>query len=146
MNIRPIKTHADYEKALAEVRRLWTAVPGSDDAGKLEVLAMLMHHYERAREPLPPPDPIDALKFRLEQQGLSRKDLLPIFGTTGRISAVLSRKLALTLDMIRKLPAPLDIPLESLIQPSPRQKPRQKRGAPAERSTPTRHGRRRAAA
>ena len=124
MNIRLIKTDADYEEALAEVQRLWDAPAGSDDAGKLEVLAMLMHHYEREREPLPTLSPIDAIKFRLEQQGLSRRDLLPIFGTSGRTSEILSGRRPLTLEMIRKLHALLGISLDVLVQPAP--KPRSK--------------------
>jgi HTH-type transcriptional regulator/antitoxin HigA len=145
MNIRPIKTDADYEEALAEVKSLWNAAPGSDDAGKLEVLAMLIHHYEREREPLPPLDPIEAIKFRMEQQGLSRKDLLPILGTTGRTSEVLGRRRPLTLNMIRKLHTLLDIPLESLVQPSQKPKrPHKTRGSTA--ATPARRGRRSAAA
>lgn len=145
MNIRPIKTNADYEEALAEVRRLWDAAPGSDDADKLEILAMLIHHHEREREPLPPPDPIEAIKFRMEQQGLSRKDLLPILGTTGRTSEVLSRRRPLTLNMIRKLHAALGIPLESLVQPSRKPKPRQRSGRSPE-ATSARRGRKSAAA
>ena len=113
MNIRPIKTDADHDEALAEVRRLWNAPPGSPDADKLEVLAMLLHHYERERHPIAMPDPIEAIKFRMEQQGLSRSDLLPIFGTTGRTSEVLAGKRPLTLEMIRKLHAMFDIPLEA---------------------------------
>ena len=145
MNIRPIKTDADYEEALAEVKSLWNAAPGTDDAGKLEVLAMLVHHYEREREPLPPLDPIEAIKFRMEQQGLSRKDLLPIMGTTGRTSEVLGRRRPLTLNMIRKLHALLDIPLESLIQPILKPKrPQQRRGSAA--ASPTRRHRSGAAA
>ena len=120
MNIRPIKTDADYEEALAEVKRLWNASPGSDEAGKLEVLAMLMHHYEREREPLPPANPIDAIKFRMEQQGLSRNDLLPVFRTTGRTSEILRGRRPLTLEMIRKLHSLLDIALEILVQPTPK--------------------------
>ena len=130
MNIRPIKTDADHDEALAEVRRLWNAPPGSPDADKLEVLAMLLHHYERERHPIAMPDPIEAIKFRMEQQGLSRKDLLPILGTSGRISEVLGRRRALTLSMIRKLHAAFDIPLESLVQPSRPQGTHRRRGTP----------------
>ena len=115
MDIRLIATDADYKEALAEVERLWGAAPGTPDEGKLELLAMLVHNYERSLEPMPPGDPVEAIKFRMEQQGLSRKALLPVFGTTARISEVLSGKRALTLDMIRKLHAVFGIPLESLI-------------------------------
>ena len=121
------------QRALAQIRRLWDAEPGTDARNMLEVLAMLAHHYERTREPLPDLDPIDAIKFRMEQQGLSRRDLLPIFGSTGRISEVFSGKRPLNLEMIRKLHVTLDIPLEALIQTrrirsrSPRRKPIAKR-------------------
>ncbi len=115
MDIRLIATDDDYKEALAEVERLWGAAPGTPDEGKLELLAMLVHNYERSLEPMPPLDPIKAIKFRMEQEGLSRKALLPVFGTTARISEVLGGKRALTLDMIRKLHTLFGIPLESLI-------------------------------
>ena len=77
MDIRPITTDQDYEEALAEIKRLWSAEAGSADGQKLEVLAMLAQKYERAREPLPKADPIEAIKFRMDQAGLTRRDLLP---------------------------------------------------------------------
>ena len=117
MEIRLLATNADYEEALAEIRRLWNAKPGSVERNKLEVLAMLAHRYEREREPLPELDPIEAIKFRMDQQGLSRRDLLGIFGTTARVSEVLNGRRPLTLDMIRNLHGQLGIPLESLIRP-----------------------------
>jgi HTH-type transcriptional regulator/antitoxin HigA len=124
MDIRLIRTDADYAEALAEIDRLWDAEAGSTDEAKLELLAMLVQHYERAREPLPELDPIEAIKFRMDQQGLTRKDLLPVFGTTARVSEVLGGKRALTLEMIRKLHTLFDIPLESLVAPAP---PRRRR-------------------
>jgi HTH-type transcriptional regulator/antitoxin HigA len=129
MDIRLIGTAADYKEALAEVDRLWDAKPGSPDEAKLELLAMLVHNYERSREPLPPLDPVEAIKFRMEQQGLSRKDLLPVFGTTARVSEVLGGKRALTLDMIRKLHARFGIPLESLIAPAVRSSGKRKKAS-----------------
>ena len=113
--IRLIATDDDYKEALAEVERLWGAAPGTPEEGKLELLAMLVHNSERSLEPLPPLDPVEAIKFRMEQEGLSRKALLPVFGTTARISEVLGGKRALTLEMIRKLHALFAIPLESLL-------------------------------
>ena len=80
---------------------------------------MLAHRYEREREPLPKADPIDAIEFRMDQQGLARKDLAPIFGTTGRVSEVMSGKRALSLEMIRRLHFRLGIPLESLLREAP---------------------------
>ena len=81
---------------------------------------MLAQNYERRREPLPKADPIEAIKFRMDQQGLSRKDLLPIFGTTARISEILSGKRPLTLKMVQKLHFRLGIPLDSLVVPERR--------------------------
>jgi HTH-type transcriptional regulator/antitoxin HigA len=86
MDIRPIRTTADHEKALLEIQRLWNAKPGTTDADKLELLAMLVEAYEDAHYPMPDPDPVEAIKFRMEQQGLSRSDLVPIFGTRSRVS------------------------------------------------------------
>lgn len=129
MDIRIIVTETDYKEALAEIDRLWGAVAGSPEEARLELLAMLVHNYERSLEPLPTLDPVDAIKFRMEQQGLSRKDLLPVFGTTARVSEVLSGKRALTLEMIRKLHALFDIPLESLVGQAepPAKKPTRKK-------------------
>jgi len=122
MDIRPIATRADYEAALAEIKRLWDAPPGSSGAAKLEVLGVLVEAYEREAFPLEAPDPIEAIKFRMEQQGLTRKDLLPVFGTTARVSEVLSGKRPLTLEMIRQLHDRFDIPLESLVAPTKRRR------------------------
>jgi HTH-type transcriptional regulator/antitoxin HigA len=110
----------DYEAALAEIKRLWSVEAGSPEAQKIEVLAMLAQSFERAREPLAKPNPIEAIKFRMDQQGLTRKDLLPIFGTTARISEILSGKRSLTLEMVQKLHYRLGIPLESLVVPERR--------------------------
>jgi HTH-type transcriptional regulator/antitoxin HigA len=126
MDIRIITTEADYEEALAEIDRLWNARPHSPEEARRELLAMLAHNYERTTEPLPSLDPIAAIEFRMEQQGLTRRDLLPVFGTTARVSEILTRKRALTLDMIRKLHALFDIPLEALIGDSPRRVTRKK--------------------
>ncbi len=128
MDIRPIITQRDYEAALAEIKRLWSAEAGGPEAQKIEVLAMLAQSYERAREPLPEADPIEAIKFRMHQQGLSRRDLLPIFGTTARISEVFSGKRSLTLEMVRKLHFDLGVPLDSLVVEEKRRGPRPTRG------------------
>ena len=130
MEIRLIADERSYAEALAEIKRLWGARAGTAERDRLEILAMLAQRYEREREPLPPLSPLDAIRFRVEQLQLARKDLLPIFGTTARVSEVLSGKRALSLEMIRKLNDRLGIPLESLVQrtPAPR---RAKRGRPA---------------
>jgi HTH-type transcriptional regulator/antitoxin HigA len=134
MDIRLIGTDADYKEALAEIERLWGAEQGSPDEAKLELLAMLVHNYERSLEPLPRLDPVSAIKFRMEQQGITRKDLLQVFGTTARISEVLNGKRALTLDMIRKLHALYAIPLESLIGQAPPPKRKRSKGRGERRS------------
>ena len=119
MEIRPIRTTADYDSALAEIQRLWHSSPGTEDAEKLELLGALVEAYEESVYPVPAPDPIEAIKFRMDQQGLSRADLVPIFGTAARVSEILNRKRTLTLEMIRRLHHELRIPLESLVgQPS----------------------------
>ena len=116
MDIRLIATDAEYEEALVEIKRLFGAKSGTRDANRFELLAMLAQKYERDREPLADLDPIDAIKFRMDQQGLTRNDLLPIFGTTARVSEILNKKRGLTLEMIRQLHDRLGLPLESLIK------------------------------
>src|ERR1019366_3141414 len=91
--------------------------PGSMEEAELEAIATLVEDYEKRVYPLPNPDPIEAIKFRMEHQGLTSADLLPIFGTRGRVSEVLNRKRPLTLDMIRQLHYRLGIPLQSLVAP-----------------------------
>ena len=115
MKIRPIKTKADYGKALARAEALMDAKPGSSKGDELDVLVTLIEAYEDKHYPFPPPKPISAIKFRMEQAGLTRKDMEPYLGGRGRVSEVLNSKRPLTLDMIRKLHEGLGIPLESLI-------------------------------
>lgn len=117
MEIRPIKTEADYDAALAEIATLMDAEPGTPECDKLEVLATLVEAYESAHYELPPPDPIDALAYYLESRGLSRKVLEPYIGTRARVSEILNRKRPLTLTMIRRLEAGTGIPASILIQP-----------------------------
>ena len=116
-NIRSIRSEADYERGLLEIERLWHARPGSVEKAELEALGALVEAYEERVYPVPNPDPIEAIKFRMEQGGLTSTDLLPIFGTRGRVSEVLNRKRPLTLDMIRQLHYRLGIPLQSLVTP-----------------------------
>lgn len=115
MDIRPIKTEADYEKSLDEIEKLWGAPENSKEGEKLDILLVLVEDYEEKHYPMPPPDPIDAIKFRMEQSGLTRKDLEPYIGSRGRISEIFSRKRDLSLNMIKKLHQHLQIPLESLV-------------------------------
>lgn len=115
MKIQPIKTKAGYEKALARVDILMDAKPGTSKADELDVLVTLIEAYENKHYPIAPPSPVAAIKFRMEQGGLTRKDMEPYLGGRGRVSEVLNGKRPLTLDMIRKLHEGLGIPLESLI-------------------------------
>ena len=116
--IKPIRTEADYEAALSEVERLWGAKSGTPKGDRLDVLATLIEVYEERRYPIDPPDPIEAIKFRMEQQGLTRKNLEAMIGTRTRIAEVLSRKRALSIAMIRRLHVALGIPAEILIRPT----------------------------
>ena len=116
MDIKPIRTEADYEAALKEVERLWGAEPGTPDGDHFEVLFTLVESYEDRQYPILPPDPIEAIKYYLDSRGLDRRDLERYIGSSGRVSEVLNRKRPLTLAMIRKLNAGLGIPAEVLIQ------------------------------
>jgi HTH-type transcriptional regulator / antitoxin HigA len=120
--LKPIRTKADYEKALAAVERLWGAKSGTRDGDRLDVLATLIDAYEADHYPMDPPDPIEAIKFRMEQQGLSRKDLEPLIGTRTRVAEVLNRKRDLSITMIRRLHDRLGIPAEVLIRQTQRRR------------------------
>jgi HTH-type transcriptional regulator/antitoxin HigA len=119
-DIRPIRTKKDYERALGEIERLWGAKLGTPGGDRLDVLATLVDAYETANDPMDPPDPIEAIKFRMEQQGLSRKDLEPLIGSRTRIAEVLNRRRSLSIGMIRRLHEALGISAEVLIRPSRR--------------------------
>ena len=116
--LRPIRTKADYNRALADVERLWGAKGGTPEGDRLDVLATLIDAYETEHYPMDPPDPVEAIKFRMEQQGLTRKDLEPLIGTRTRVSEVLNRKRSLSIGMIRRLHDHLGISAEVLIRPS----------------------------
>src|ERR1700677_4015170 len=117
-DLKPIRNKADYEAALTEVERLWGAKSGTPRGDRLDVLATLIEVYEAKHYPMDPPDPIEAIRFRMEQQGLSRKDLEPMIGTRNRIAEVLSRKRGLSIEMIRNLHHKLGISAEVLIRPT----------------------------
>jgi HTH-type transcriptional regulator/antitoxin HigA len=116
--LKPIRSKADYKRALAELERLWGAKVGTPEGDRLDVLATLIDAYETEQYPIDPPDPIEAIKFRMEQQGLSRKDLEPLIGTRTRVAEVLNRKRSLSIGMIRRLNERLGISAEVLIRPS----------------------------
>ena len=120
MRIRPIRTDADYKHMLKEISRLMQSDPelGTSEGDRLDVLATLVQAYEAKHFPIDLPDPIEAIKFRMEQGGLTAKDLEPMIGRRNRVYEVLNRKRPLTLPMIRKLHQQLGIPAESLIRSS----------------------------
>ena len=115
MNIQPIKTEQDYDKALAEIEEFWGAGEGTENGDKLDILLILVDDYEKIHYPILPPDPIEAIKFRMEQMNLSRKDIEPYIGGRGRVSEILNYQRKLSLNMIRNLHSNLSIPLENLI-------------------------------
>lgn len=119
-DVKPIRTEQDYEDALAEIGKLWGAASGTPAGDKLDVIATLVDAYESQRYPMDPPDPIEAIKFRMDQQGLKRKDLESLIGTRGRIAEVLDGKRSLSIAMIRRLHAEFGIPAEILIRPTGR--------------------------
>jgi HTH-type transcriptional regulator / antitoxin HigA len=117
MEIRPIKTEADYRAALKEAEQLWDAEPGTPEGDYIDVLVTLIEAYEAKHYPIEAPDPIEAILFMLDQKGMTRRDLEPAIGTRGRVSEVLNRKRPLTLPMVRELSKLLHIPAEVLVQP-----------------------------
>lgn len=117
MNIKPIKTKADYRAALKEIESLMMAKANTPEGERLDVLVTLVEAYERKHYPLDLLDPVEAIKFAMEQRGLAVKDLVPLIGPANRVYEVLNRKRALSLRMIWRLHKKLGIPAESLIRP-----------------------------
>lgn len=117
MEIKPIKTEADYETALEEIDHLFGAEPGTPEGDRLEVLTTLVEAYEETHYPIPLPDPIEAIRYYMESRSLSRRDLESYLGSRARVSEILNRKRPLSLQMIRKLHNGLGIPAEVLIKP-----------------------------
>lgn len=115
MNIRPIKSEQDYERVLRRIEQLMEAQPGTKHGDELDVLTTLVEAYEAKEHAICSPDPIEAIKFRMDQLGMTRKDLEGIIGGRGHISEILSGKRGLSIHMIRRLHRQLGIPLESLI-------------------------------
>ncbi len=116
MNIKPIKCEADYDAALARVDDLMDAKLDTPRGDELDILVTLIEKYEAQHHSINAPNPVEAIRFRMEQDGLKDKDLIPFIGQSGRVSEILSFKRKLTLNMIRKLHSELNIPTESLIQ------------------------------
>ena len=115
MSIKPIRNDDDLRAAFARLEQIFHAPEGSPEADDMEVLVTLVQAYEDKHYPIGPADPIEAIKFRMEQQGLVAKDLEPYIGSSGRVSEVLNRKRALSLRMIKRLHEGLKIPYESLL-------------------------------
>ncbi len=116
--LKPIRSETEYRRALDEMERLWGARAGTPDGDRLDILATLIAAYEAEHDPIDPPDPIEAIRFRMEQEGLTRKDLERILGGRSRVSEILNRKRGLSLRMIRRLHRELGIPAEILIRSS----------------------------
>lgn len=116
--LKPIKSEADHGLAMAEVERLWGAKDGTPEGDRLDVLVTLIEAYEKEAYPFDPPDPIEAIQFRMEQLGLSRKDLEPFIGSRARVAEVMNRKRGLSIDMIRRLNEGLGISADILIRPT----------------------------
>ncbi len=115
MTIVPIKTAQDHDRALGRIEQLMEAKPGTKAGDELDVLTTLVEAYEAKHHAIYPPDPIEAITFRMDQLGMTRKDLETVLGGRGRVSEILTKKRNLSLEMIRQLHSKLHIPLESLI-------------------------------
>jgi HTH-type transcriptional regulator / antitoxin HigA len=124
MKIKPVRTKADYERALREIERMWGAKEGTPQGNQLDVLATLVEAYERKHFPIDPPDPIEAIRFRLEQQGLDHRALIGVIGGRSRVHEVMHRQRALSLAMIRRLHERFGIPAEVLIRAVGTRRPR----------------------
>lgn len=115
MKLKPIRNDRDLHRALARIEELWGAKSGTARGDELDVLMLLVEKYEEDHFEIPASDPVEAIRFLMEQNGLSRKDLEPFIGASGRVSEVLNKKRELTLPMIKRLHQGLNIPYESLI-------------------------------
>jgi HTH-type transcriptional regulator/antitoxin HigA len=119
VTVRPVRTEADYAAALCDIDALMDARPGTSDGDRLDVLVTLVQAYEARHHPVLPPDPVDAIRFRMEQAGLTPRDLEPYIGSRARVSEVLNRRRALTLPMIRRLAEGLELAAEVLVREAP---------------------------
>lgn len=116
MKISPIHNEKDYQNALERLEKIFDSKKGTEQGDELEILSILIDNYENENFPIGMPDPIEAIKFRMEQMGMKQKDLAEVVGFKSRVSEILNKKRKLTLDMIRKLNVNLHIPTEVLIQ------------------------------
>ena len=115
MNIKPIRNNEDLRAAFKRLEHVYQAQEGTPEADEMEILVTLIEAYENKHVPISAADPIDAIKFRMEQQGLTQKDLEPFIGSSGRVSEVLNHKRGLSLPMVKRLHEGLNIPYESLL-------------------------------
>lgn len=115
MNIKPIRYDSDLQAAFQRLELVFQADDGTPEADEMEILVTLIEAYEKKHFPIGPADPVEAIKFRMEQQGLTQKDLEPFIGSSGRVSEVLNRKRRLSIPMIKRLHDGLHIPYESLL-------------------------------
>jgi HTH-type transcriptional regulator / antitoxin HigA len=138
IRVRPIRNEEDYEAVLAEVDELMDAAPGTPEGDRFDVLVTLIEAYEARHWDIDLPDPIEAIQVRMEQKSLRQADLVPMIGSRGRVSEVLSRKRALTLPMIRRLAEGLELGADVLIQeaPQPRSAPSSGRMRPSPKNRP----------
>jgi HTH-type transcriptional regulator/antitoxin HigA len=127
VRIAPIKTEADYDEALREIERLMDSEPGSRRGDRLDVLVTLVEAYEHLHWRIEAPDPIEAIKIRMAERGLRRRDLEKLLGSSGRVSEILNRKRPLTVDMMQRLYAELAIPAESFMRPMKKKTPRRRK-------------------
>lgn len=116
MKISPIKNEKDYKSALNRLEQIFDAKMGTEEGDELEILSILIDNYEKINFPIEMPDPIDAIKFRMEQMGIKQQDLVEYIGFKSRVSEILNRKRKLTLEMIRNLSENLKIPTDILVQ------------------------------
>lgn len=116
MKISPIRNDKDYQNALDRLEDIFDAKKGTEEGDELEILSILIDRYENENFPIGMPDPIEAIKFRMDQMGMKQKDLAEVVGFKSRVSEILSKKRKLTLNMIRKLNTTLHIPTEVLVQ------------------------------
>ena len=116
MDIKPIKTETDYQDALKRLEMIFDALPNTAEGDELEVLGVLIDNYEKINSPIDMPDPIEAIKFRMEQLNYNNHDLAQIIGLKSRVSEILNKKRKLSINMIRKLHTALSIPADVLVQ------------------------------
>ena len=116
MNLKPIKTEQDYNQAMERLGEIFEAQKGSKEGDELEILSILIDKYESEKFPIDLPNPIEAIKFRMEQMGMKQKDLIEIVGFKSRVSEILNKKRRLTLEMIRKIAHTLSIPTDVLFK------------------------------